>query len=471
MNVSPILHKARKDESGAAMIIALLLATVLLALIAVLTAVTVRSAEKSADTRDSIYYAQAADAAIANAIMSANQAGGLQYLLSKNASSWRTSPQTTNFAVDGVVVKSSWYIRPVGEGGKYELLAAGYRESPHEPDAVVLKIRMEGLNTTDVGLNEDGEVVTQTSNPYTIMSKGFFATDSITFESRGAGFYDYSIALPTNTQPTINLASSDVAANGKVTFPFTSAPPAKKPIKRLTLHNAIDLTEENLGPRCYSQNPGDKRCYTEEVRAIKGAYNIKDFGPVIQKACQGTTPVAWNVAGTDAEGGVLRSNVVGKDILCLSSLHVNGNLAADSIYNAARPLTVYVTGNITVDANRSLQPFSAISASYPPSSLQIISNGTQVNATRAAVDTSGAASITASIIAPKADCSMGSTNAFVVYKGSLACKNIRLSHSNTQLYFDSLSFTSDDTTSGTKWAWRSTTYENVGVTQAASLFP
>lgn len=468
MNFRKLVSRARKNESGAAMIIALLLATVLLAMIATMTAVTVRSSEKSAATKDNIYYSQAADAAIANAVLSANQAGGLEFLESKGKATWQTSPQTTEFTTDGITVYSSWYVNkiPSADGSMhYELYAAGYKTAPTDADAVVLRIRMEGLNISDTDIGDDGAIRYSTDNPLTVMRQGFFATDFIKVATRGAGFYRYAPSAPV----TPTGASSNVSTNGYVHFPF-SPNPSPFPIETLSFYNAPNLSEDNLGPRCYGTTIGDGRCFAADVKAFQSAFNIKDLAPKVQQECSGVTPIAWNVTGTDAEGNVLNPNVPGKDIVCLSSLQVNGHLAAPSVYNAARPLTVYVTGDITVNAGSNLSPLQVASPTYTPDALRIISLGTSINGT-VSTDTSGLSQITASIIAPNANCFMGSENARVVYRGSLACKTLTLTNSGTSLNFapDTLT-TANNGDATTKWTWRSTSYENVGVAEAASLF-
>lgn len=487
MSIRKFATTMRREESGAAMVIALLFATIMIAFIASMTAVAVRSSKNTAATKDSVLFAQAADAAIASAILLGNETGkavkedGETTLLEYT----RENINTADYSTPTGKAKSSWYVLDLGNN-KYVLYAAGYRELIDNPDpnasenekkilgpeAVVLKVGLDALNMSDRYVTEDGTLGVRAASLERIAAEGFFASERITIAARGARFKTYSELNP--QQFSDNPAG--VSTNGPIQFKFSPGPaPDPLPIGKAKFYGSKGLDESNIGERCYGDDPNDGRCYTERKEApYSDPFLISDkldIPPECKALLENVDQFSddGTFYRTYRENAVLSPNVPGKDILCLGGLNImdGAKVTLPGIYDAEHPLKVYIAETLEMAPGTQLSPLTPLSS---PSSLYVFGPGiTKFDPGKLAG--TGNINITANIIFPKADCTLGKGENNVTYRGSLACKSLTLNSDGTILYTDpSRGDDFEKNYKGNFYAWSSTSYENVDYEEAKQRF-
>lgn len=444
-------YKTRSEESGSAIIFALVLMIVTFGLVNVVTAFGLNNLNKALFVQSYTNNGLAAETAINNALLVANSPNSVSVLNAARA----TSPTAPN-AIKGTIsatntegigaLKWSWYTERVPGANplkEYYVHAYGYIDTPNDPYARHFRIKMKSMaNVTaiyDTGLNQ----ITYKPQTNAVSQWGIMGSSSVALYN-GVNIDSYISDEVTN--PTSNSTErAEIASNGNFAIKGTNA------VNILNMLNYSETTANNrcnisLYPACTSYNP-NPISYRTDLTAID---------ETVRAQCPAQTYPVWRAS---ENGGILRPNPATPGKYCYNSLIFDQNTTLETSVTTTNPAKVYIKGDITV------LPNIQVNMNKSPLTLRIYSEGGKLADFRqgnVTVPTRISAYIAGSVLKCTDNTLLSSIPQgmkLYIY-GSLACDVISMG-GGTQIWWDELSVDLAGTGADVRRLWSADSYEEI----------
>lgn len=385
----------KENESGAAMIFALMVMVVALVvsvLVAgyVLTNITITKGVNSISTNG-----LAADAAISNALLVANSVEGKNLLAAHDSPEYAVTGQLAANASPNTV-KWRWYAEKVAGTGQriyYYIYATGYTKSATDEDAKTTRVLLSSKNVSSASM-QNGKIVYQPSDQ-AVHQWGIAGLNNITL---GASAKIYSYDSYQNRNPTGATEGAEVATNGNLILGGDNS-----------LRKFNKFAASNNVNRCVGTG-----CDSLQVDDIAYQLSLSSVAAKVQEQCPlaASSYPSWTAS---ANSGLLTVTSTNK---CFNTMDFNANTTLPASATPNTPAQVFIKGNIYVRAGVTVNNGGA------PASLQLYSQaGSEATFTPG---TSGAPTKFFGLVAgPTLACSSaGTSGANLTLYGSLACGSV-----------------------------------------------
>lgn len=414
------LNNKRSAENGYSLMLAVLLMVIMLAVVASLTATVIAGTQKSGQTRDYTFNSLAADAALNDALLTANTetlTDGVTSLINhigpENAKTGILSPHENPLSN----INWMWYAVPTPSSAPYtdyQIYASGYRGN--EPDAE----RSHHMTARLTSFPVTGAIADSgTGNPVyqlpsrALWSKGAVGVDALTLDGEGS-VYSYNSASGT-TPPAINSSTprSSIHTNGNVNFTGNYGGQASE-VDFYGFQTGDNFEERCLG-NCLLPTRGfahffDSANYDNDLSISRdtsnGGFECSSY-PNWRSSSNGTV---LNPSGNNRH-------------LCFNDLTIDANTTIPTRFTTGAPLTVFVNGDLTFSPGMSLQNAGHLDSSRGPLSLRLVVSGD--------VDIPGHTTATTTlsglVIATNGGvCTVGTANRSAEVRGAIACSDLRV---------------------------------------------
>lgn len=431
------------------MIIALLLMLMLLSIVVTMTAMALTGLTKGKAAQDFTALSNAADSAVNNAMVLANNPGVAQSISAHvgpaNAVYGSVDADVTNPGGDGKYLWR-WYAQSVPTkfaGLSYDVYATGYKNDPNEASARKLRVRVESLAAYSASYGPLGST-------YEATSDGMFAWGALGLNSAelkgSASLYSFdSRAILVPSSSLDNTHNARFATNGKLTYSAASIWD-KMAFLQTGDANPVDSTR-CVGARC------DKAYWNTYSYGI----NLDHIQDTSQAQCPNATYPDW-VAST--RGTMVNPSTQGQ---CFGNIIFDQNTTLSGNYSSGNPAVMYAKGNVTVKAGVDVNIANV--SGKGPLALRIYSRaGSTLNVERGI--TTDPTRFMGMVGGAGLNCDIGSASALTgtpltKFYGSVACNNITVQDA-TELWWDEqtiqvMGVTAPDAT----FVWSATTYEEL----------
>lgn len=449
----------RTQETGASMLLALLMMLVMLALVSVLTATVIAGTQKSGQTRDLTYHSLAADAAVNDALDVANNqtlANGrtalMNYVGEANAKEGEFTPNNSA----GLKVNWRWWVEATPSTvpySDYQVYAVGYRDDPDSDSAYRVTARLTSIPITGAEKRGDDGIITYLLPPSGIYGLGTVALTDGMIVGNDASFYTYNSVAGTPISPTPSTTRGAVSVAGEGNL---IAQDHNGVMGAIHVYNVPE--DGNVHDRCGNTLPGEDEETEETTPNSSECHNINatslvSYSHNINSSWSyDTTKTEFYTGVPDGEdacpeyedwvasenGGIMSPTTSTSNYMCINDLTIDANTTIASRFSTGSPLYLFVNGDVNVlpgmKFNVETTPIRG------PLSLRMFVKGNVNIAGQPAVETQ----VRALIIAADGNgvgggrCVIGSPADPVnkaVFRGSLACDVVEV-HGDAQVWHD-----------------------------------
>lgn len=452
-------HQKRRDESGVAMIIAVLIVLIMVALITLMTSFALRGIEKGNTVQNLNASGNAADTAIANMMTLANSesnrngsemdkhlGGSNKVVGSYNANA--IDPE----AGDGSY-QWSWYAEKSTNssvGTSYEVTATGFQNNEDEIDARTIKVRIESTTVEDINYSSNGQVL------YTATLGGSFSNPVF-----GSQYVDLKDNVKIRKYSSSSALGYPATANSK----GDGNPATNNSFK---IGSQIDMGNVEF----YSSNPSDSeetyinnRCTgvgCEGDAAGDGiVYNVYNYGVSLAQSrkqannfCPGSDYPDW--VASENSGSVAYST----SPKCYNNITFDVDTSLPASWSTGNPAVMYAKGNVTVE--KGVEVARQANTSQGPYSFQIIASGT-TKFTMERGEPGNPTKMSGTVVGQNLDCNIGETpessNSQTYFYGSMACNTVTVQPYAEVWWDDQLSKVLKEGSSSSKKIWAAVSYE------------
>lgn len=457
-----LLQQLRKPiderERGAAMMLAIVFAMVMIGLVLYMTVLAMKSLDKGQSAQSLNASMNAADSAISNMQAFASSKGSVsvdifkQHLGPENAVYGTYQANENNESGDGAYAWR-WYAEAnssKGPGMSYYVYATGYQKNPNDADARTLMVTMDSTVTEGVEYDSSGKIV------YVSTNAGAFAFNALGTSSfqmgKNSGSYTYdsekNIGYPVSslgngTIATNTKLAAEQGATGGVSFMRSDVDPGSDV-------GTVLLSELCTGAGC---NNLTATLYSYSVSLSK---SLKDF----DAACpvSGGPYPDWKAS---ENGGVLPT---GNGSQCYNNVTFDTDTSLSAMWSTGNPLRMYVGGNVTV--NPGVEVAKQKYSSHGAYAFQLVSGGNGKFLMENGTNSNDPTKFTGTVVGAQTSCDIGgpstntTANMAVVY-GSVACKDVTM-RAGTAIWRDlQLDKVQKDGSAQARKVWVSTSYAEV----------
>lgn len=439
----PNLKRETKQENGSSMIFALVLMIIAVSIVITVSAFALSNLQKTVFVQTYTNNGLAAETALSNAIMTANSPNG-NTMLEAALSNDPLSANTVKGVVDSVYSSGTgtqkwvWYTTKISETfgvNKYYVHAIGYTNTPNDAYARHYRAVIESISDSEATFNSAENVIVYTPNSDAIAQWGMFGYSSATL-SGNVKIKSY-LSDETLTPLGNGTGFGYVSSNGTITVGKGSD---------ISIDYMNLLNWKNSNPdRCQTA----EECDNIEKIELEYATALTKITTTVQTECPLTTYTDWVASQNN---GVLEPG-------CYSSLLFDQNTTIPGIYNAVSPAKVYVKGDITVNAN------ITVNNDKSPLGLQIFSE-TGTNAVFNKGTSSTPTKFYGYLTGASLNCTDNTNNqdslanpVLQIY-GVLACNSLNFG-GGTELWWDELTLTANGTDNEYRRIWYISKYEEL----------
>lgn len=444
------IHARKNDESGAAMIVAVLILLIMVSLITFMTAFAMRSIEKGNSVQTLNASLNAADTAIANMMTLANSGQNANATELKRHIGLENAVYGS-FQANAIDPKTGdgqyswrWYAESrvdSSTGTSYDIYATGYKTSPEEADARTIKVNISSTTTEGVSYTTDGKVT------YNATLGGSFAFAALGMQSVELGIngkvYTYNSAQNIG-YPTLTTNRGQVATNGNVIMGTNSAANMG-----FLGRSAQDTAAGTLctGTPCATMHADTYQYSMSLVQSRKEAL----------AACPSTGYPDW-IASQNA-GKISFSGAT----KCYSNIVFDVDTTIPGGWTTGNPVTMYAKGNITVKPG--VEVARQVQGTQGPYALHILASGS-TNFTMERGTTANPTKFTGSVVGQGLYCDIGGSSALTTlhgtaFYGSMACNSIKIQRDSTVWWDTQLSKVLKEGSATAKRIWATTSYEEI----------
>lgn len=456
-------YRTRDEESGSAIIFALILLIVTFSLVSTVTAFGLANLQKTLFVQSYTNNGLAAETAISDALMVANSQGGtdkLRELLTENPNNIPAN------AVKGIVSsayssgnggqKWLWYTERVNTGSavdQYYIHAWGFQQTEKDPYARHFRVKVASYANMKAAKKPDSTQITYYPDPDAVSQWGLLGSSAFTVNP-GANLKSYISDKDTNANK--DTRQGQIGSNGIVNMSsdennakfFFGAANVGDSTRRINLLNWSAADELNpLSSRCVGCSNAEKQYYSIVTKNYRT--DLTTIATTVEKACPLQTYPVWKASEND---GVLVGG-------CYNSLIFDQDTTTPTSATEDTPAIVYIKGDITVN------PSVKVNYGKTPLALRIYSQGGQdAKFNQGTIDkpTRVSAYIAGSVLrcTDGTDATSTQQGMTLYLYGSLACDTINVG-GGTQIWWDELSANLSGNGDDVRRLWYTVEYEEL----------
>lgn len=424
-----LMRAARKDESGAAMITALLFVIVMLFLISSISVTAISGLQKAKESQESTNLSMVVDSAVSNAISVANNPVPTSSTTTKDISDYEGFSK----AVYGVSNSSSdpnteegkykwlWYVEGVQDavvGESYDVIAIAYKNEYTDVNAKRVRVRLQALPVIVANYSDSGKIY---YSPIAMgaFSYGLLGMNGLTLND-GATVRSYNSALVSNPVAANDTRIGTVSSNKNIAINGTDV----NAVSRAVL---LDGSSTNI--------PYD-RCTTAancagKIESFAYGINVASISNMVIQKCplNASSYPDWKAS---LNGGILNPETQGN---CFNNVIFDVNTDVANGYASGNPVEMYIAGNVTVNAGVDVNQNALRKG---PLSLRIYSAAgsfVKLNSGTAADPTVFSGMIAGHNFACTDTGAAVEAGKKLIFKGSLACDTVTLG-AGTEAWWD-----------------------------------
>lgn len=413
---------SHRGESGAGMIVALMLLLILLGLSTFMLYLSMKSLEKGTSVQNFSAAGNATEAAIANMMTLANSEANKdgseieKHIGSTNAARGTYQANEVSPSGDGLY-SWEWYAEPRSDmepGTGYNVYASGYRKEANEPEARSIRILLTSSTVEGVFYDAEG-LVNHDVALGGVSSYAAFGNTALTMQGTAqANTYN---SRTTVGRPLASEGTAAVATNGKMTLGGSASQAA------LIFHGRP--SGEMTSAIC-SGSP----CTAGTVSTYRHKVSMRHLTNKGLSACPLSNYPDWVAS---AQNGAISSSATPQ---CYNNIVFDDDTKLSGDVSTGNPAILYAKGNVTVEPG--VEVASQIQRAQGPQALQIVglSGGTFQLMRSSATDPTR---FTGTFMGQNMNCDIGSgsspSNHDTLMMGSLACNNVTI-RSDSVLWWD-----------------------------------
>ena len=330
-------QKARDNESGSALIFAIILTIVTMSIVSMVVALGLTNIQKTMAVTSLTYFEMSAQSAISNALTVANSANGTQLLRQRQGGAVDSNGNVTN-QVTGVLpaaysdqgLKWRWYSKRIpgsSATSKYYIFATGYRATPNDAQARTLRVTISSIANAKGFYSTGTKNITYTPGIDAIAQWGIMGTTGVVLNN-GAKVYSYVSDRTLN--PTSSTLQGSIASNGNISLGGTAV---SVDILNILSYNAANPTRCVGNAEACADTQQNKHTYGTTAEEVTKKVKAQCPNPAY----------TYPVFRSSARGFVLTPG-------CYNTLVFDGNTTISGAYNENNPANVYVKGNIEISS-------------------------------------------------------------------------------------------------------------------------
>lgn len=339
-----LIREARKEESGAAMITALLFVIVMLFLISSISVTAISGLQKAKESQESTNLSMVVDSAVSNAISVANNPAPVNSTETKDISDYEgfskavygVSNSSNSATTEDGKYKWLWYVEGIQDavvGESYDVIAIAYKNEVTDVNAKRVRVRLQALPVIVANYGDSGKVY---YSPIAMgaFSYGLLGTNGVTLND-GASVRSYNSALVSNPVEANDTRIGTVSSNKNITINGTNV----NAINRAVL---LDGSSTNI--------PYD-RCSTAancagKIESYAYGINVVSISNMVIQKCplNASSYPDWRAS---LNGGVLNPETQGS---CFNNVIFDIDTDVANGYASGKPVEMYIAGNVTVNA-------------------------------------------------------------------------------------------------------------------------
>lgn len=340
------IREARQNETGAAMITALLFVVVMLFLISSISITAISGLQKAKDAQESTNLSIVVDSAISNAISVANNPAPTSASTTKDISDY----EGLDNAVYGVSNSSTdpnssegkynwlWYVEGIQDavvGESYDVIAIAYKDLPTDVNAKRVRVRLQALPVVVAQYDSTGKV---RYSPIAMgaFSYGLLGLNGVTINN-GATVQSYNSALVSNPVASSDTRIGTVSSNKNIAINGTNT----NAVSRAVL---LDGSSTNIP---YERCTTAANCNGKIDSYAYGIDTVSISNMVIQKCPLAASQYPDWKASDPANDGVLDPSSQGS---CFNNVIFDQDTDVANGYSSGKPVEMYIAGNVTVNA-------------------------------------------------------------------------------------------------------------------------
>lgn len=339
------IREARRDESGAAMITALLFVIVMLFLISSISVTAISGLQKAKESQESTNLTMVVDSAVSNAISVANNPAPTGPSTTRDIGDYEglskavygvsnSSPDPAN---EEGKYKWLWYVEGIQDavvGESYDIIAIAYKNEYTDVNAKRVRVRLQALPVITAQYGLTGKVFYDPI-PMGAFSYGFLGTNGVTLND-GATVRSYNSAIVAsgNPLPTDDTRIGTVSSNMNIAINGTNP----NAVSRAVL---LDGSSTNI--------PYD-RCTTAancegKIESFAYGINVVSISNMVIEKCplNASQYPDWRAS---LRGGVIDPSTQGN---CFNNVIFDANTEVANGYGSGKPAEMYIAGNLTVN--------------------------------------------------------------------------------------------------------------------------
>lgn len=448
-------YQTRREESGSAIIFALILLIVTFSLVSTVTAFGLVNLQKALFVQAYTNNGLAAETAVSNALLVANSPEGTALLKSLS----KVDGPTANNVIKGTVPeeyssgnggqKWVWYTERVNTSSavdQYYIHAWGFQNTPTDPYARHLRVRVESVANMTASYTAATNQITYYPAADAVSQWGILGSSSF-HANPGANLQSYvsdKTTDPDGASSGINKGQGKIASNGVIFMGSSDFFGANS-----RTDGRINLLNFSASDTVLSRCTGD--CSESAYTINKPTYrtDLTSIATAVEKACPLQTYAVWKAS---EQGGVL-------DAGCYNSLIFDADTVVPTSATEDSPAMVYIKGDVKVSAgvkvNYKKSPL-ALRIYSQGGSLAEFTQGTVSNPTRVSAYLAGSV-LKCTDLTDSNSVPQGMT---LYFYGSMACDSVNVG-GGTQIWWDELSADLAGDTSNVRRLWYTTSYEEI----------
>lgn len=416
------MDKHRNDESGAAMITALLFVVIMTFLITSISITAISGLQKTKSAAEATGLAVVVDSALSNAVAFANNPMPGKDLddrlgLAKAQYGVSTFANISSTSTDGQY-KWLWYTERVKDaviGESYDIIAMAYVNAPTDINSRTVRVRMQAL-PVQYASYKINNAITYAPIPSGAFSWGLLGSNGVVVGA-GASVKSYNSATVADPVASSDTKNGTVSSNANIDILGTDVNSVKRIVMLKGDSSSIPVDRCTTTANC-----------TGKMTSFAYAIGLESISEKVRSECPNAASSYpdWKAS---AKGGEIDIDSDGK---CFNNVIFDTNTNVSSSYSSGNPATMYIAGNITLNAGVQVNQ-NALRGG--PLALRIYSaagTSSKLNS-----GTTAAPSRFSGMIAGLnlACTDTGGTGKALIIKGSLACNTIKLG-AGTQVWWD-----------------------------------
>lgn len=439
----------QKDETGSAMVSALLVMMLMLFIVGTMTTFAITGITKGSDIKEINQSQLSADSAVSNAIYIANNPAAGQSLEAHvgvdNSVYGVIDPTVANAGKDGQY-KWRWYAEKVPTtfaGLAYDIYATGYKSSLTDDSARTFRVRLHSVQTRGASYEPTGPSYNPT--PSSVFSWGALGTNGVTLNDTSR-LYSYNSQMVSTPTLSDNLNHGRAGSNRAITYGTGS------------VFNNLSYLANNKNNPVDSTRCSGTRCNNAYMTKYNYGLYLSSLNSYIDEKCPNSSYPDWIAS---QKGGAYSPTDSTK---CWGNVVFDINTSVPYQFSSGNPAYLYAKGNVTVKPG--VQVNAATSTDSGPLKLRIYSRGGTTGVFEAGSSVNPTKFV-GLFMGSAMKCEVGKdttakgTDATTIIYGALACDTVNMNAGSTLWWDEQTSQITGDSDAQTKFIWSTVSYDEV----------